>query len=117
MMKRIFLLGLILLLAIPGVASPRVYGKSGTATTTNATITVPFNPGAVCVLDDSSSIDLYINFTGVATTADGVGNFIVKNSDGAHCYSLNPKNVSETFTIGIITSSSTAAYRIEAIAR
>lgn len=99
-----------------GAQTARAYGKSGTASNTNAVITVPFNPTSVVICDDEAAggTSLYADITdGVAVAADDSTNVIIK---GGECLSikLDDKSVLNTFAVGLITSSSTAAYRLMA---
>jgi hypothetical protein len=111
------------LLSSPVFSSgPRTWGKSGTATNTNAQLSVKdsagttFSPTAMCFTNSSTTIDFFIDYTdGVATTTDDSSN--VKILAGTTtCFSFQQKNVIGPFLIGIITASSTAAYNAFAIA-
>lgn len=111
------LLAILLFVSIPInlFAGPRSYGKSGTATTTNATVTLPFHPVLVCVANDSTSIAIKIDYRdGIATLADESTNQTI-NAGETYCWTFVPNiSPSNTFAIGLITASSTAAYRINA---
>lgn len=122
LMKKIALfVALISVLVIPTsnleAAGPRSYGKWGTATTTNSQVTVAFNPAAVCVENKSTSIDLYMDwFDGVATTTDNSTNYRLSPSK-VYCFTTGNPSVAGTLVIGLITSSSTADYNIQAVAK
>lgn len=111
------LIGCLILLsaALPSFASTaRAYGKSGTATTTNTAVTVTFNPVSLTVCNDGA-VNLYVDFTdGVAVAADNSTNLIVGASE-CHSWVFQDKNVNNEFIVGLITGSSTAAYRLNAI--
>lgn len=95
----------------------RAYGKSGTATTTNATVTFTFNPVSLTACNDNTAGNpaLYIDFTdGVATTADGSTNLIILAAE-CHTFTFEDKNVLNEFTVGVITASGTAAYRLHGV--
>lgn len=101
-------------------AGPRSWNKSGTATTSNATLTVggstPFGPAAVCVSNTGDTNSLYFDWTdGVATTTDNSTNQVVPPSMTI-CYSNLSKNVVNVMQIGVITASSTTTYVFNAIA-
>jgi hypothetical protein len=105
---------LFLILPIVASAAPRGWGKSGTATTTNATLTAPFAPTDMCISNDGTA-DLIFDFTdGVATTADNSTNMTIKQGESFCQEFSEQKAVYSTFTIGVITASGTAAYRIQA---
>lgn len=122
-MKRV-LAGVVLIL-FPTLAyaiGPRTWGKSGTATTTNAVLTVKdaagtsFGPASLCISNLSTTVDFFVDWTdGVAATTDDASN--VKVIAGkTYCASFANPNVMNVMTIGIITASSTAAYNMFAIA-
>lgn len=100
-------------------AGPRAYSKSGTATTTNAVITISFSsvnfkPFKMDVCNDGSSIDLYIDFTdGIAVAADDSTNFLIKPNECEEIQ-FDDRLVAETVQVGVITGSSTTSYRINA---
>lgn len=98
-------------------AAHRPWGKSGTATTTNATLTCPFNPSSLCVSNTGGTNNLYFNYdTGVATTADNVGNHLVP-PNATICLGWNDPNVTNEFLIGVITNAATTTYNINATQR
>lgn len=108
---------ILLVCGSPLFAFARAYGKSGTATTTNATITFSFNPISVTACNDNTAGNpaLYIDITdGIATTADGSTNLIILAAE-CHTFTLEDKNVSNVFTVGVITASGTAAYRLHGV--
>ena len=113
---RLLLTLVFLLQSVSSFAAPRMWGKRGTATTSNATLTVggstPFQPAFVCVWNDGAA-ELIFNFSGTATTTDNVSNLTLKSTEAA-CYNFNYEGVVGTFQIGVITASSTALYRIHA---
>lgn len=92
-------------------AGPRTYGKKGTATTTNATITVPFHPVMICLRNDDATNGLYVDWTdGVAVAADALTNIYLAPGEG-NCYTFrNTVSPNRTFEVGVITASATAAY-------
>jgi len=96
-------------------AAPRTYGKSGTATNVNTQVTVTFNPSALAVCNDSSSISLFVDASdGVAATTDNSTNWKIAPGE-CHTWTFEDKNVNNTFLVGLITASSTADYRLEAV--
>lgn len=108
---------ILIILPILAFAVPRAWGKVGTATNSNATLTCPFNPHTltVCNNEASGGTAFFIDFTdGVAATTDNSTNIKI---DAATCQSWTflDQNISNTFTIGIITAASTAAYNINAV--
>lgn len=114
------IIGCLILLAsaFPVYASTaRAWGKVGTATTTNATLTCTFNPKtlAVCNTETAGGTAFFIDFTdGIATTDDNSTNIkILANT--CHTWTFSDPNVLNEFTIGVITASSTAAYTMEAV--
>jgi len=100
-----------------GETAHRAWGKTGTATTTNATLTAPFNPAAICVSNTGATNNLFFDYVdGVATTADDSNNILV--TPGATiCHGWSDPNVSNTFTIGLIASAATTTYAINATQR
>lgn len=116
-MKRLILAALILFLFIPKVESsgPRTFGKKGTATTTNATITLPFHPIMICIRNDDATNGLYIDWTdGVATAVDESSNLYLAPGEG-NCYTfVSNKSPFETFNVGVLSAAATAAYHINA---
>lgn len=118
-MKKLILL--VLLLALPVYAAgPRSWGKTGTATTTNATLTVggatPFGPTSLCIDNLDTTDDIYVDWSdGVATTTDNSTNIKIIHATGK-CFNFSNPNVLNSFTIGILASANTPAYNIVAIA-
>lgn len=110
-------LGLLVLaffiLAQVASAFPRIYGNRGTATTSNATLTVPFNPSSVCVFNDGAA-ELYFAFASTATATDGGSNLVLKANESM-CYNFNYDNVTNVFQVSVITAAATALYRVHAI--
>lgn len=106
---------LLLLGAQVQAAGPRAWGKSGTATTTNATVTVgaatPFYPASLCVKNTGSQI-LYINWvTGVAAAVDDDTNLLIEPAAG-YCFNFANPNVMNIMTIGLLSASATTTYNI-----
>jgi hypothetical protein len=110
-----FLLSLALVINVEAIHRP--WGKSGTATTTNATLTAPNNLSSICVTNTGTTNNLFIDYSdGVATTADDSTNHLI--SPGATlCLGWDDKNVTNDFTIGVITSASTTTYNINGTQR
>lgn len=95
----------------------RAWGKSGTATTTNATLTAPFNPSSICVSNTGTTNNLYFDYTdGVAVAADDSTNHLVPPGVTI-CLGWNDPNVVNDFTVGVITSASTTTYNINVTQR
>jgi len=95
----------------------RAYRKSGTATTTNATVVFSFNPRTFTACNDETAggSSLYIDPTdGVAATTDDSTNLIIKAAE-CHTFQLDDPSVLNEFEVGVITSAGTAAYRLQAI--
>jgi hypothetical protein len=123
MNKKIWLWIALLFIALPVYsAGPRTWGKSGTATDTNAILSVKdsagttFTPTSMCFTNISTTTDYFIDYTdGVATTTDDSSNVKVIASTTT-CFAFQQKNVVGPFTIGIITASGTAGYNAFAIA-
>jgi hypothetical protein len=102
-------------------AGPRSWGKWGTATTSNATITVggstTFGPANVCVYNSGDTNDLYMDWTdGVATTDDNSTNIRVC-AGCSYCADFEALGTNNQVQIGLITSSSTTTYIATAVAR
>lgn len=114
-MKRLWLvLGLFL---IPNILTPapRAFGKFGTLSTSNLSVTVPFNPSYLCVNNDDAAILIYVNFaTGVASTSSDVSNIQVNGTE-KKCWTFQDKNVNNTFIVGLISASGTPAYHLDAV--
>lgn len=113
--KKAILTGLAFLLTLSPVsiyAFPRSNNHSGTATTTASAYTATFNPSAWCVSNDSTSVDLFVNFVTTATTANDSSNVTIK-ANSTKCWRSADVNVLNTLTLSVITASSTAAYRME----
>lgn len=112
-MKKVVGLFLALALAISAEASVRrSYGKSGTASNVNATVTYTFNPLNFWVCNLSTTVDFYVDYTdGVAVAADNSTNLIV-SAGTCISESWQDNSVTQTFTVGIITAASTAAYNM-----
>lgn len=109
----VLLLSLIIL-PLTSFAAPRAYFKTGTASSTNATVTFTFNPASFCVANDETAggTALWFDITdGIAVAADNSTNIKVLAGETV-CASLLDKNVTNAFTVGVITASSTASYRI-----
>lgn len=123
MNKRLWLWTVLLFIAINSYAAgPRTWGKSGTATNVNATLSVKdssgttFTPTAMCFTNTDTAVDYFIDYTdGVATTTDDSSNIKVIHGTTS-CFSFNQPNPTGPFTIGIITAASTAGYNAFAIA-
>lgn len=121
-MKKIVALLLFLIVPITYAVGPRAWGKSGTATTSNAQVTVgassstgTFYPASLCIDNEDSTNNLYVNWvTGVASTTDNADNIRIK-ANTSKCFNFNNPNVSNTMVIGLITNASTVAYNIVAI--
>lgn len=116
MLKKLIFLALLLLPAPFSFADgTQSYGKKGTATTTNATVAVPFFPIMFCIRNDDATNGLYFDwFDGVATTADASTNLYLAPGEG-NCYSfMNSINPNRIFNIGVITAAATAAYHFNA---
>lgn len=117
MKKNIQITALFLILALfpfLSYAAPRAYFKTGTASSTNATVTFTFNPASFCVANDETAggTALWFDITdGIAVAADNSTNIKVLAGETV-CASLLDKNVTNAFTVGVITASSTASYRI-----
>ena len=114
-MRKALVLFLILLAGEASAAGPRAYGKKGSATTTNATVTLPFHPIMICIRNDDATNGLYVDWSdGVATAADESTNLYFAPGE-ANCYSFNPNKAPfETFAVGVLASAATAAYHINA---
>ncbi len=115
MFKKLIQIGLFLLLANEVSAGPQSYGKKGTATTTNATVSLPFHPIMFCIRNDDATNGLYFDwFDGVATTADASSNLYLAPGEG-QCYTfLSSIGNNNTFDVGVITAAATAAYHFNA---
>lgn len=86
-----------------------------TASTSNLQLTVPFNPTGVAVCNDSATIKIFVDLTdGVAAATNNSTNISIAPLE-CHTWKFAAKNASNTFLIGIITGSSTANIRAEAI--
>lgn len=106
------ILMLVLVFWIPAEADgPRTFGKKGTATTTNATITAPFHPVMICVRNDDATNGLYVDWTdGVATTGDESTNLYLAPGEG-NCYTF-VSNISpnRSFNVGVLAAAATTAF-------
>lgn len=117
-MKQITLVTILLLALIlsPVIsfAAPRAYYNSGTATTSNATVTFTFNPASFCIANDEASggTALWFDVTDGVAAATANGTNIKVLAGETFCLSFLDPNVTNTFTVGVITASSTAAYRM-----
>lgn len=116
MMKKILVVFFVLLLGT-AQAAHKAYGKSGTATTTNAVITFPFNPSSICVSNTGTTNNLYFDYTdGIAVAADDSTNHLVPPG-ATLCLAWNDPNVVNEFLVGVITSASTTTYNINGTQR
>jgi hypothetical protein len=121
-MKRIIYLTLLasLIASQTFAAGPRAWGKSGTATVSNQTLTVgsaasPFGPTLICVENLSDTINIFIDWTdGVASTVDDSTNIKLLPLK-SYCFSLDNPDVTNLVQIGIIAASATPAYNAFAI--
>lgn len=112
-MIRVLVLILILLANTVEAAGPRVWGKSGTATDTNATLTVggtsSFGPTSLCFENTGATNNIFIDWSdGIATTTDNSTNIKIPPSKG-YCFNFENDNVMNIFTFGIITSAATTS--------
>lgn len=111
------LLCLVLIVAFPHFsvesAGPQVWGKKGTATTTNAVLTPAFYPTRLCIKNEDATNGIYIDWSdGVATTADNSTNLYIQPGT-LYCYEFNERSPSNReITIGIISVAATPAYHI-----
>lgn len=113
--KALKVLGLILISSLLYAAPPLTWNKSGTATTSNATITAPFNPISVCIKNTGGTNNLWVDWTdGVATTDDDSTN-VLFGPGIEYCFDFISQNVNDTFTIGVISSASTTTYKVLAL--
>lgn len=113
-MKKILAILLAVLIFTPSAESaPRTHGVTGTATTTNSSVTFPFHPTQVCIINRSATEPLYYDWTdGVATTASGSSNHYVAISS-QQCWEFSPNtSPTDTFSVGLITAATTALYAI-----
>lgn len=111
----VFTLVTLLSASVASTAPPRAFGKKGTATTTNATVTFAFHPVRLCVRNDDATNGLYIDWTdGVATTGDESTNLYLPPAT-LECYEFSDrKSPNETFTVGTLAAAATTAYHINA---
>lgn len=115
------ILGSLILVPVVEAAGPRSWGKWGTATTSNAVLTVggsssPFGPANVCVYNSGATNPLYFDWTdGIATIDDDSTNIRV-DAGVAVCVDFHNENVSNVVEVGIITASSTTSYVVSAFA-
>lgn len=93
-------------------ASVHQYQKKNTATTSNQTVTFTFNPAVWCINNSDASTNLWYDATdGVAAATDNSTN-IELEFGSTHCYYNRSNNVLNIPTIGVITASGTATYKI-----
>lgn len=120
-MKRLLALTLLLLAVTAEAAGPRIWGKSGTASTSNTTVTVgsastPFYPMRLCFSNLDATNNIFFDWTdGVAATTDDSTNLLVSPGEKV-CLETYNQNVTNVMTIGIIASAATPAYVIKAVA-
>lgn len=114
-MKR---LGLVLaIFLIPSILTPapRAFGKFGTLTVSNLSVTLPFNPSYLCVNNDDAAILIYVNFaTGTAAIVSDASNIQVNGTE-KKCWTFQDKNVNNVFIVGLIAASGTPAYHLDAV--
>lgn len=110
------LAALSIFLALPvEAAGPRAYGKRGTATGANATITLPFHPIMICIRNDDAANGLYFDWTdGVASAVDESSNLYLTPGE-SNCFSfIANKSPFESFTIGVLSTAASTVYHINA---
>lgn len=114
-MKKLLWVFLILLNVTNIFAAPRAYGRFGTLTVANLTVTVPFNPTTLCVNNDDAAILIYVDFTdGVAAIVSDSTNIQINGTE-RKCWTFADKNVNNVFTVGLIAASGTPAYHLDAV--
>lgn len=92
----------------------RAYGNWGALSTANLSVTVPFNPLNITICNDDTSIVIYADITdGVATTSANSTNLRINGSE-CHTIPLHDQNITNDMIVGIIATSGTPAYRLEA---
>lgn len=96
----------------PTLAFPRANEHRGTATTTSAAYTVPFNPSAWCVYNDSTTIDVLVDFVSGTAVGTNDSTTVTVKLNSVTCWRSADPNVTNTFVIAIKTQSSTAAFRM-----
>lgn len=99
--------------ASPVLAFPRVTEHRGTATTTSSNFSPSFNPSAWCFTNESATIDAYINFAGssTASNANDTPNILIKANTSV-CWRSNDQNVTNAFTMAVVSVSATLTYRM-----
>lgn len=121
-MKKILYFTILFFLAsLIYAAGPRVWGKSGTATTTNATVTVGgtsiFYPASLCVENTGATNNLFIDWSdGVATATDNSTNILI-GPGKSYCFNFDNPNVLNQMDIGLLAGAATTTYNLFAIAR
>jgi hypothetical protein len=120
-MRRLILVASLLFLfsADAKAAGPRAYGKRGTATGTNATITFPFHPTRLCVINHDAAAGLYFDWTdGVASAVDASSNLFLPPGNiasSSQCYEFAAnKSPFETFEVGVLSTAAATLYIINA---
>lgn len=107
----------VLLKNLPNVyanQTARAYGNWGALSTANLAVTVPFNPLNLTICNDDTSIVIYADITdGVATTSANSTNIRINGSE-CHTIPLHDQNITNDMIVGIIATSGTPAYRLEA---
>lgn len=108
-------------ISIVHAAGPRSWGFWGTATTSNATITVggstTFGPANVCIYNSGATNDLYIDWTDGTATTDNNSTNIRIAAGASYCADFEALGTQNVVQIGVITSSSTTTYIATAIGR
>ena len=120
-MKKFLLpfLGVLLITSSLFAASPRTWHKSGTATTTAASITVggssTFGPASICVRNTDATNNLVFALNQTAVAADNSEGILLTIASPEKCISFSNQNVSNAMTISVVAVADTATYVANAV--